>query len=178
MKNCVDEAILKTHNVDSRFGATGKTATKVNLIGYCMGGTMSTIFSARYPHLVNTVTFMAAPLDFSVGQDESLVQLWADPNYFDVDALIDAFGNCPGPCCSTVSPMMKPVKTTTVKYTTLRQARRRELRRELLRDGEMGQRQHPGRGRNVPRIREVLLSSGINSSRESIGWRSTSRRST
>ena len=104
MKNCVDEAIRNTHNVDPRFGATGKTATKVNLIGYCMGGTMSAIFSARYPHLINTVTLMTAPLDFSVGQDESLVQLWADPKYFDVDALIDAFGNCPAPCCSTVSP--------------------------------------------------------------------------
>jgi polyhydroxyalkanoate synthase len=89
---------------------------KFHLAGYCMGGTMSTIFTTLYPELVKTLTLMAAPLDFSVGSDESLVQLWSDPKYFDVDALIDAFGNCPAAFLQAGFQMMKPVQNYISKY--------------------------------------------------------------
>ncbi len=45
--------------------------------------------------MVKTLTLMTAPIDFSVGGDQSLVQFWSNPDYFDVDSLIDAFGNVP-----------------------------------------------------------------------------------
>ena len=35
-----------------------------HLLGYCMGGTMSTLFTAIHPEPVKTLTLMAAPLDF------------------------------------------------------------------------------------------------------------------
>jgi polyhydroxyalkanoate synthase len=92
---------------------------KFHLVGYCMGGTMSTIFTALDPEPVKTLTLMAAPLDFSVGGDESLVQLWSDPKYFDVDALIDAFGNCPPSFLQASFQMMKPVQNYVTKYVTL-----------------------------------------------------------
>jgi len=94
-------------------------APRFHLVGYCMGGTMSTIFTALYPEPVKTLSLMAAPLDFSVGGDESLVQLWSDPKYFDVDALIDAFGNCPASFLQTSFQMMKPVQNYVTKYITL-----------------------------------------------------------
>jgi polyhydroxyalkanoate synthase len=61
---------------------------------------------------------MAAPLDFGVGGEESLVQFWANPEYFDVDALIDAFGNCPAAFLQHSFQMMKPVQNYITKYLT------------------------------------------------------------
>jgi class III poly(R)-hydroxyalkanoic acid synthase PhaC subunit len=42
-----------------------------NLLGYCMGGTMSTMFTALYPEMVRTLTLMAAPIDFAGGSCSS-----------------------------------------------------------------------------------------------------------
>lgn len=88
----------------------------LHLIGYCMGGTMSTIYTALYPELVKTLALMAAPIDFGVGQEQSLVTTWSDPKYFDVDALVDAFGNCPASFLQASFQMMKPVQNYISKY--------------------------------------------------------------
>ena len=106
MKNCADVVVRSAH-----------TPT-VNLVGYCMGGTMSAIFAARYPELINTLTLMTAPIDFSVGGEQSLVQFWSNPEYFDVDALVDAFGNCPAEFLQYSFQMMKPVQNYVGKYLT------------------------------------------------------------
>jgi polyhydroxyalkanoate synthase len=66
----------------------------LHLLGYCMGGTMSVLLAALSPHLVKSLTLLAAPIDF--GGRESLLSLWSDPKHFDVDALLEAYGNCPG----------------------------------------------------------------------------------
>jgi poly[(R)-3-hydroxyalkanoate] polymerase subunit PhaC len=79
-----------------------------NLLGYCMGGTMSTIFTALYPELVRNLTLMAAPIDFS--GDEALLHLWTREQHFDVDRLIDTYGNCPGSLLQASFKLMKPVQ--------------------------------------------------------------------
>jgi len=89
---------------------------QLNLLGYCMGGTMSTMFTALYPELVRNLILMAAPIDFS--GDEGLLQLWTDEKYFDVDGLVDAFGNCPGSFLQSSFQMMKPVQNFMEKYNT------------------------------------------------------------
>ena len=104
MKNCVDFVIRKA------------ATPRLHLVGYCMGGTMSAIFAARYPEPVKTLTLMTAPIDFSVGHDQSLVQFWADPDYFDVDSLIDAYGNVPAEFLQASFQMMKPVQNYFLKY--------------------------------------------------------------
>lgn len=86
-----------------------------HLLGYCMGGTMSAMFTALYPEMVKTLALMAAPIDFS--KDESLLRVWSDEKYFDVDALIDTFGNCPAPFLQSSFAMMKPVQNLYEKYT-------------------------------------------------------------
>jgi polyhydroxyalkanoate synthase len=86
-----------------------------NLLGYCMGGTMATLFTAVNPEPVRTLSLMAAPIDFSGG--ESLLQLWTKEEYFDVDALIDTFGNCPAPFLQYTFQLMKPVQNYITKYT-------------------------------------------------------------
>jgi len=89
-----------------------------HLVGYCMGGTMSTIFTALNPEPVKTLSLMAVPIDFGVGHDVALVAHWANPEYFDVDALIDAFGNCPAEFLQHSFQMMKPVQNYINKYLT------------------------------------------------------------
>lgn len=66
---------------------------RLHLIGYCMGGTMAALYTALNPAPVKTLTLLAAPIDF--GDGESLLNLWADHKNFDVDAFVDANGNCP-----------------------------------------------------------------------------------
>lgn len=94
------------------------TTPDLHLVGYCMGGTMSAIFTACYPELVHTLTLMTAPIDFSVGGEQSLVQFWSNPEYFDVDSLIDAFGNVPAEFLQASFQMMKPVQNYISKYLT------------------------------------------------------------
>ncbi|MFO0909239.1 MAG: class III poly(R)-hydroxyalkanoic acid synthase subunit PhaC [Isosphaeraceae bacterium] len=87
-----------------------------NLLGYCMGGTMASLFTATSPAMVKNLALMAAPLDFS--GDESLLQVWTKEEFFDVDALVDSFGNCPAPFLQHMFQMMKPVQNYVSKYTS------------------------------------------------------------
>jgi polyhydroxyalkanoate synthase len=88
--------------------------TKLNLLGYCMGGTMSTMFTALNPEQVKNLILMAAPIDFS--GDECLLNLWTREEYFDVDSLVDSFGNCPGSFLQSSFQLMKPVQNYFEKY--------------------------------------------------------------
>ncbi len=88
----------------------------LNLLGYCMGGAMSTMFTAVYPDLIKNLILLAAPIDFSDRQ--SLLHLWTDEKYFDIDSLIDTFGNCPAPFLQGCFLMMKPVQNFYEKYYT------------------------------------------------------------
>ena len=89
-------------------------SSKLNLLGYCMGGTMSAMFTALYPEQVKNLILMAAPIDF--GGDEGLLNIWTRPEYFDVDGLVDAFGNCPGSFLQNSFQVMKPVQNYFEKY--------------------------------------------------------------
>jgi polyhydroxyalkanoate synthase len=106
MKNCAEFVRQRHKNLP------------LHLVGYCMGGTMSAMFTARNPDLIKTLTIMAAPIDFGVGKDESLVTFWSNPDYFDVDALVDTFGNVPAAFLQASFQMMKPVQNFYSKYIT------------------------------------------------------------
>jgi polyhydroxyalkanoate synthase len=82
-------------------------ASKVSLLGYCMGGTMSTIFTALHQRLVKNLMLLAAGIDFSTR--EGLLNLWADEKQFDIDAFVDAFGNAPAEFLQAGFLMLKPV---------------------------------------------------------------------
>lgn len=86
-----------------------------HLFGYCMGGAMSAMYTSAFPEAVRTLTLMAAPIDFS--GDTGLLGLWTKEAYFDVDRLIDAYGNCPPALLQGAFLMMKPVQNFVEKYT-------------------------------------------------------------
>ena len=49
---------------------------RVNLIGDCQGGWLTTIYSALHPERVNTLTIAGAPIDFHCG--EPLIHAWVE----------------------------------------------------------------------------------------------------
>ncbi len=80
---------------------------QVTILGYCMGGTMSAMFTALHPQRVRNLMLLAAPIDF--GSTDSLLNLWTRPEYFDVDKFVDAFGNCPAQFLQAIFLLLRPV---------------------------------------------------------------------
>ena len=74
------------------------------------------MFTALQPQRVRNLILMATPIDFA--GDEGLLNLWSREEYFDVDKLIDAFGNCPGELLQFVFQLMKPVQNFAEKQLT------------------------------------------------------------
>jgi polyhydroxyalkanoate synthase len=72
---------LRTSNSDS-----------LTLYGYCMGGTLALAYNSLYPEGVRNFVAQATPVDFSHG---GVYSLWTKPQNFDVDSLVDAYGNIP-----------------------------------------------------------------------------------
>lgn len=80
---------------------------QVNILGYCMGGTMSAMFTALHPQRVKNLILLAAGIDFATR--DGLLNVWTAPHTFDVDAFVDAFGNCPPEFLQASFLMLKPV---------------------------------------------------------------------
>ena len=80
---------------------------RVNILGYCMGGTMSAMFTALHQERVKNLILLAAPIDFS--SNDGLLSLWTRPEYFDVDKFVDAFGNCPPEFLQATFLLLRPV---------------------------------------------------------------------
>ncbi|THD37432.1 MAG: alpha/beta fold hydrolase [Sphingomonas sp.] len=78
----------------------------ITVVGYCFGGVLSLLWAALHPQtgLANLVTF-TTPVDFSKME---MFQTWADRRFFDVDKLVDTFGNCPGDYLYTAFDMLRP----------------------------------------------------------------------
>jgi polyhydroxyalkanoate synthase len=81
---------------------------KASLLGYCMGGTMSAIFTALHQERVKNLILLAAGIDFSTR--EGLLNLWKQPEYFDVDKFVEVFGNCPAEFLQASFLLLKPVQ--------------------------------------------------------------------
>lgn len=95
-----------------------RTATpQLNLLGYCMGGTMATLYTALYQEQVRNLILMAPPIDFQ--SDDGLLNRWAQEEYFDVDSFVDVYGNCPGWFLQSCFQLMKPVQNYIEKYLNL-----------------------------------------------------------
>ncbi|HWX20268.1 MAG TPA: class III poly(R)-hydroxyalkanoic acid synthase subunit PhaC [Candidatus Binatia bacterium] len=80
---------------------------KVNVLGYCMGGTMSAMFTALHQERVKNLMLLAAPIDFAT--NDSLLNVWTRPENFDVDKFVDAFGNCPPDFLQAMFLLLRPV---------------------------------------------------------------------
>jgi polyhydroxyalkanoate synthase len=79
----------------------------VSLLGYCMGGILSTIYAALHApggSLRNLVCF-TTPVDVSKME---LISRWADRRHFNVDRLVDSVGNVPPSLLTKAFAMLRP----------------------------------------------------------------------
>ncbi|MGQ0793553.1 MAG: class III poly(R)-hydroxyalkanoic acid synthase subunit PhaC [Deltaproteobacteria bacterium] len=86
---------------------------QVSLMGYCMGGTMSAMYTAIHPEDVKNLVLLTAGIDFKV---DGMLNLWGDKPNFDVDKFVEAFGNVPPEFLQTGFLIMKPVQNLVSKY--------------------------------------------------------------
>ncbi len=89
---------------------------KINILGYCMGGSMSAMYTALHPDKVKNLILMAAPVDWS--QRDHLLAKWTSPEVFDVDKLMKVYGNAPAELLQGSFLLLKPVSTLVEKYFT------------------------------------------------------------
>jgi polyhydroxyalkanoate synthase len=77
-----------------------------SMLGYCMGGIFGLMYGAAFPDrgLKNLIT-VATPVDFN---GMGLIRHWADPRWFDVDKVVDAFGNIPPEAVMLSLEMLRP----------------------------------------------------------------------
>jgi polyhydroxyalkanoate synthase len=90
---------------------------RLHLLGYCMGGTLAALSTAIEPARVSSLTLLAAPITF--GHKESLLNVWADRQHFDVDGFIDQYGNCPAWFLQGCFIAIKPVQNVLEKGIAL-----------------------------------------------------------
>lgn len=78
----------------------------VNLVGYCMGGLLSSLYAALHAGgPVNNLATFTTPIDF---KGMALFSNWADQRHFDVDKLVDNAGNAPPELIYRAFDMLRP----------------------------------------------------------------------
>lgn len=87
---------------------------QISLLGYCMGGTMSAMYTSLHQELIANFILMAAPVDWT--DRSQLLALWTDSKYFDVDNLVDTLGNVPPEFLGSSFRMLRPIDTYVNKW--------------------------------------------------------------
>lgn len=77
----------------------------VHLLGYCLGGTLTTIYTALRPEKVASLVDIAAPIAFD---DDGLLARWTKSDRFDTKAILGAFGNVPWQLMQATFQMLRP----------------------------------------------------------------------
>jgi poly[(R)-3-hydroxyalkanoate] polymerase subunit PhaC len=100
MDNIVD-FILDKHNLD-----------KIHLMGICMGGTFSVIYSALHPEKIKNLVTTVTPTNFDT--DQGLLHIWMKD--MDVDRIVDTYGNIPGDIMNMGFLLLNPARLMIDKY--------------------------------------------------------------
>jgi polyhydroxyalkanoate synthase len=103
--NCVD-AVRERSGIDA-----------INVLGYCMGGTMSAMYAALHPEKVNALALMAAGLYFE--NTGGVLEEWGDDQYYDPADVTETFGNMPAEMLDVGFALMDPVDNFVSKYIRL-----------------------------------------------------------
>jgi polyhydroxyalkanoate synthase len=96
----IDRAVRRTARSAGSHG--------VHLLGYCLGGTLTSIYAAAFPERVATATTLAAPVCF---EHAGALGSWTRTGSFDVDVLTEALGNVPWQLLQASFHMLRPTLT-------------------------------------------------------------------
>ncbi|WP_363465292.1 class III poly(R)-hydroxyalkanoic acid synthase subunit PhaC [Halogeometricum borinquense] len=105
IENCVD-VVRDRSDQDS-----------INLLGYCMGGTMSAMYTALHPEKVRNLGLMASGLCFN--DTGGTLEFWGDEEYYNPEAVTDVSGNVPSEFLDVGFALMDPVDNYLTKYIRL-----------------------------------------------------------
>lgn len=85
---------------------------KINLMGICMGGTFSVIYSALHPDKIKNLITTVTPTNFDT--DQGLLHIWM--KNVDADKLVDSLGNMPGDIMNLGFLLLNPARLIIDKY--------------------------------------------------------------
>ncbi len=88
-----------------RLVARRSPTDKTHLLGYCLGGTLTSIYAAADSSQLDTMALLAAPVDF---HDDGLLSQWSRTETLDIEAMVDAFGNVPWPLMQFGFHLLRP----------------------------------------------------------------------
>ncbi|WHY00695.1 class III poly(R)-hydroxyalkanoic acid synthase subunit PhaC [Neobacillus sp. DY30] len=98
--------VLRKSNVD-----------EVSILGYCMGGTMTSIFAALHPELpIRNLIFMTSPFDF---ENTGSYGAMLDERYFNIDKVVDTLGVIPPEMIDFGNKMINPMATNYGPFISL-----------------------------------------------------------
>ncbi|MGA7878283.1 MAG: class III poly(R)-hydroxyalkanoic acid synthase subunit PhaC [Desulfoferrobacter sp.] len=99
--NNVVDFIRRRHGVD-----------KINLMGICMGGTFSIMYSALHPEKIKNLITTVTPSNFDT--DKGLLHVWMKG--IDADRMVGTFGNMPGDLMNFGFLLLNPARLMIDKY--------------------------------------------------------------
>lgn len=90
-----------------------------SMLGWCIGAILSTLYAALRPEddLKNLI-LLTAPLDFTDRKGSTFMG-WLDERYFDLERILDAYGNMPGELLDYGAKALKPVENYVGNYLKL-----------------------------------------------------------
>lgn len=100
MDNIVD-FIRERHNL-----------SKINLMGICMGGAFSVMYSALHPEKIKNLVTTVTPTNFDT--DKGLLHIWMKD--LNADRMVDTFGNIPGDVMNLGFLLLNPARLMIDKY--------------------------------------------------------------
>jgi polyhydroxyalkanoate synthase len=90
-----------------------------SMLGWCIGAILTTIYSSMRPDDgLRNLLLLTAPLDFSNRNGLTFAR-WTDEKYFNVDKVLEAFGNVPGEMIDYGAKALKPVENYVGNYCKL-----------------------------------------------------------
>ncbi|NOR25526.1 MAG: class III poly(R)-hydroxyalkanoic acid synthase subunit PhaC [Desulforhopalus sp.] len=85
---------------------------KINILGVCMGGTFSVMFSALHPEKVQNLVTTVTPTNFDI--DTGLLNIWM--RNLPVEQITNTFGNIPGDFLNFGFLLLNPARLMLDKY--------------------------------------------------------------
>ncbi|MBF0232025.1 MAG: class III poly(R)-hydroxyalkanoic acid synthase subunit PhaC [Desulfamplus sp.] len=85
---------------------------KINLMGICMGGAFSVIYSALHPEKIRNLVTTVTPTNFDT--KKGLLHLWM--KHIDVDSVVDTYGNLSGDVMNFGFLLLNPARLMIDKY--------------------------------------------------------------